>query len=77
MPRKARIDASGALQHLIVRGISRKAIFRDDADRDSFLERPGLVLQDSRTECLAWALMPNHAHPSSAHGIDPDFDYHA
>jgi len=30
MPRKARIDAPGALQHIIIRGIERKAIFKKD-----------------------------------------------
>jgi len=39
MPRKARIDAPGALQHIIIRGIERKAIFKDHADRENFLER--------------------------------------
>jgi REP element-mobilizing transposase RayT len=71
MPRKARIDAPGALHHLMVRGIERKAIFRDDADRDSFVERLGQVLMDSRTECFAWALMPNHAHLLVRTGLTP------
>ena len=39
MPRKARIDAPGALHHRIVRGIERKVIFKDRHDRDNFLER--------------------------------------
>jgi len=34
--RKSRIDAPGALHHIIVRGIERKTIFKDDADRDNF-----------------------------------------
>jgi REP element-mobilizing transposase RayT len=34
MPRKARIDTPGALQHVIVRGIERRNIFFDDMDRD-------------------------------------------
>jgi REP element-mobilizing transposase RayT len=33
MPRKARIDAPGALHHIIIRGIERKAIFKDIAVR--------------------------------------------
>jgi len=33
MPRKARIDAPGALHHIIVRGIERRKIFYDDNDR--------------------------------------------
>jgi hypothetical protein len=33
MPRKARIDAPGALHHIIARGIERRAIFTDNDDR--------------------------------------------
>jgi hypothetical protein len=33
MPRQARIDAPGALHHIIARGIGRKKIFNDDIDR--------------------------------------------
>ena len=62
MPRKARIDAPGALHHIIVRGIERRKIFFDDDDRDNFLERLGTVLTDTGTPCFAWALIPNHAH---------------
>jgi len=36
MPRKVRIDAPGGLHHIIVRGINRKKICFDDADRDGF-----------------------------------------
>ncbi len=39
MPRRSRIDAPGALHHIIVRGIEIKSIFKDDAARDIFLER--------------------------------------
>ena len=44
MPRKARIDAAGALHHIIVRGIERRKIVWDDEDRDSFVKRLGQVL---------------------------------
>jgi len=36
---QARIDAPGALHHIIMRGIDRTTIFRDDKDRENFLER--------------------------------------
>jgi REP element-mobilizing transposase RayT len=62
MPRKARIDAPGALHHIIGRGIERRKIFRDDIDRDNFLRRLGCVLTDTQTPCYAWALIPNHFH---------------
>ena len=62
MPRQSRIDAPGALHHVIVRGIERKAIFKDNEDRDAFLERVGKVFSESATPCFAWALMTNHVH---------------
>lgn len=62
MPRQARIDAPGAIQHVIVRGIERRKIFHDDRDRDAFVERLRRALVDSATTCYGWALMPNHAH---------------
>lgn len=33
MPRGPRLDAAGSLHHVIVRGIERTAIGRDDTDR--------------------------------------------
>ncbi len=44
MPMQARIDAPGALHHVIARGIERKEIFRDDADREDFLQRLGKLV---------------------------------
>ena len=60
MPRKGRIDAPGALHHIIVRGIERRKIFLDDVDRENFLARLGAVVEDTQTGCFAWALIPNH-----------------
>jgi len=62
MPRRSRIDAVGALHHIMVRGIERGKIFRDDSDRDHFVERLGDILQETGTLCYAWALIPNHFH---------------
>jgi REP element-mobilizing transposase RayT len=62
MPRKARIDAPGALQHIIVRGIERKDIFRDSLDYSNLLYRIKAVLTETDTPCFAWAFMPNHFH---------------
>lgn len=62
MPRHARIDTPGLLQHVIVRGIERGRIFLDDQDRDVFLSKLTSILQDSHTDCYAWALLENHFH---------------
>jgi putative transposase len=62
MPRRARIDAAGALQHIICRGIQRCRIYRDESDRKDFFNRLGQIIGETRTTCYAWALMPNHFH---------------
>jgi REP element-mobilizing transposase RayT len=62
MPRQARIDAPGALYHIIFRGIERRNIFKDNTDRKRFLERLGSILQKTATPCFGWALIPNHSH---------------
>ncbi|MCG2774804.1 MAG: hypothetical protein L6406_03900 [Desulfobacterales bacterium] len=61
MPRKARIDAPGALHHIIIRGIERRKIFRDNTDRNNFLDRLGNIRTESSTSCYAWALLSNHS----------------
>lgn len=62
MPRKARIDAPGALHHIICRGLERRDVFYDDEDRDDFVSRLSRILRDTSTRCFAWALIPNHFH---------------
>jgi putative transposase len=62
MPRQARIDAPGALHHIICRGIERRAIFQDDVDRETFVDQLGHVLRETSTPCYAWSLIPNHFH---------------
>jgi len=60
--RKARIEYAGAFHHVMSRGNDGIAIFRDDQDRERFLEllgeealRAGWILHD-------FALMGNHYH---------------
>lgn len=62
MPRSARLDAPGVLHHIIIRGIERRPLFKDDRDRENFLERLSVLLPETKTICYAWVLMPNHAH---------------
>jgi putative transposase len=62
MPRLARLDAPGILHHVIIRGIERRKIFRDNKDRDNFLDRLQILLPKTNMSCYAWALLPNHAH---------------
>jgi len=62
MPRAARLDIPDLLQHVIVRGVDRCDIFRDDADRRRFIVNLSKLLVQTGTECLAWSLMTNHVH---------------
>jgi len=62
MPRQARIDAPGALQHIIIRGNARRKIFCHEADYGDFTDRLGRILFDTDTACYAWVLMSNHVH---------------
>jgi REP element-mobilizing transposase RayT len=62
MPRSARLDKPGILRHVIIRGIERRRIFRDDADREDMLDRLADLLPETNTACYAWAFLDNHAH---------------
>src|SRR3989304_5421188 len=67
MPRQARLDAPGTLHHVIIRGLERGAIVKDDADREAFVTRLGKVAQATGTTIYAWALLPNHTPRVLAH----------
>jgi REP-associated tyrosine transposase len=71
MPRQARLDAPGVLQHVMARGIERRKIFWDDKDRSSFLERFAILLEETQTQCYAWTLIPNHFHILLRTGATP------
>lgn len=62
MPRLARLDTPGVLHHIMIRGIERRKIFRDNKDRNDFIERLSLILPETNTFCYAWAFLSNHAH---------------
>ncbi len=48
MPRQARIDAPGALHHIILRGIEQKPIFKDQQDCNNFLKRLNRILTEAK-----------------------------
>ena len=62
MPRIARLDTPGLLNHVIIRGIERRKIFNDDKDRENFIERLSTLLPETKTRCYAWSFLSNHAH---------------
>ena len=62
MPRQARLDVPGALHHIMVRGIDKSDIFRDDEDKARFLLRLGQNVEEGKCSVYAWVLMSNHVH---------------
>ena len=62
MPRQSRIDAPGALHHIMARGIEGRRIFKNNRDRNDFLSRLGKILKETGTQCYAWVLLGNHFH---------------
>ncbi len=62
MPRSARLDIPGVIQHIIVRGVGGRDIFLDDDDRQSFRDRLSTLLAHTETDFLIWSLLTNHAH---------------
>jgi hypothetical protein len=53
MPRLPRLDAPDTLHHVMVRGIERTALFRDDADRADFLARLAAVTEQGALAVFA------------------------
>jgi putative transposase len=62
LPRQARLDIPGALHHIMVRGINKTDIFKDDQDKSLFVERLGQNVIKGRCSVYAWVLMDNHLH---------------
>jgi len=71
MPRGPRLDAPGALHHVIARGIEQGAIFQDDFDRENLLRRLQRLVMRRWVTVYAWALMPNHFHVLLRTGEEP------
>jgi REP element-mobilizing transposase RayT len=46
----------------MVRGLERRALFRDDTDRADFVARLARLAAQRALTVYAWALLPNHAH---------------
>ena len=62
MPRAARLDAPGALHHVMVRGIEGGLLFCEEKDRADFVARLAQVVKRTGLTVLAWALLSNHLH---------------
>jgi hypothetical protein len=68
MVRRARVQYPGAVYHVMDRGDQRKAIFRDDEDRERFLTTLG---ESMRAHRLATARLCADEQPLSFHARNP------
>ena len=62
MARPLRIEYPGAIYHITSRGNARQPIYKDDKDRETFLEMLGSVVSRYGWICHAYCLMGNHYH---------------
>jgi REP-associated tyrosine transposase len=62
MARPLRIEFSSALYHVTSLGNDRADIYRDEEDRQAFLDGLGAVCRRMQGECYAYCLMTNHYH---------------
>ncbi len=62
MTRPLRIEYPGAVYHVTSRGNEKKAIFKDDQDRENFLNTVQHVNKHYNWLCHAYCLMTNHYH---------------
>jgi len=58
MRRTARLDAPCVLHHVMIRGIERRKIFRNDKDREDCIERREVLCPETRTACYEKAGHP-------------------
>ncbi len=62
MARPLRIEYPGAVYHVTSRGNEKKAVFKDDQDRELFLKILAEVNKRYHWFCHAYCLMDNHYH---------------
>ncbi len=62
MSRPLRIEYPGAVYHVTARGNAREVIFKNDADRKTFLAVLGKIVERYNWLCHAYCLMGNHYH---------------
>jgi putative transposase len=62
MPRKLRVEYEGAIYHVMNRGDRREPIFKDEKDRELFLETLGQCCAKTDWRVHAYCLMSNHFH---------------
>ena len=56
------MEYEGAIYHVTIRGNEKQAIFRDDNDRERFLDRLAEKVKDCHIRLYLFCMMNNHVH---------------
>jgi putative transposase len=62
VPRPPRLEFAGAVYHVIARGNEQRDVFRNDSDRELYLQRLAHYRDRFRFRLYAYCLMSNHVH---------------
>jgi len=62
MPRIARKDLDSNFLHVIIQGINKEFIFKDNSLKDFYLKKLIFYLKDTNIDVISYCLMDNHSH---------------
>ncbi|MFW6263386.1 MAG: transposase [Thermotogota bacterium] len=62
MPRAKRIESETGIYHVLLSGINKQTIFKDEEDNEQFLVTVNQFKKKSGYQLLAYCLMGNHIH---------------
>ena len=56
------MEYEGAIYHVVIRGVERRRLFDDDADRERFVGRMSKYAEEMEVRLYLFCLMTNHVH---------------
>ena len=62
MPRYARNNISSKFIHLMIQGINKEYIFKDDIEIKTYLRYLRQKIKDTNVKIISYCMMNNHAH---------------
>ncbi len=62
MPRAKRVESETGIYHVLLSGINKQTIFKDEEDNEQFLVTVNQFKKQSGYQLLAYCLMGNHIH---------------
>ena len=71
MPRVARERSKTGIYHIILRGVNRQTIFKDDEDRQRFFESIAKFKDESKYQLYGYCFMDTHIHALMKEEMEP------